>query len=106
MPDIVVEETANGSNGSPRLREADLDRHLINDKEKEPAKEAAKPEAKSDPKSPSKAPAKPGKDKSGKDEAEDEMPVRLEYASKSDLQFQQAINLLKGLQIMQNRSKD
>jgi carboxyl-terminal processing protease len=102
MPDIVVEETANGSNGSPRLREADLDRHLINDKEKEPAKEAAKP----DPKSPSKAPTKPGKDKSGKDEAEDEMPVRLEYASKSDLQFQQAINLLKGLQIMQNRSKD
>ena len=106
VPDIIVEESANGSNGSPRLREADLDRHLINDKEKEAPKDAAKPEAKSDSKAPAKPSAKPGKDKSGKDDAEDEMPVRLEYASKTDLQFQQAINLLKGLQIMQNRSKD
>jgi carboxyl-terminal processing protease len=31
------------------------------------------------------------------------MPARLEYASKADHQFQQAINLLKGLQIMQNK---
>jgi carboxyl-terminal processing protease len=106
MPDIVVEESPNGTNGSPRLREADLDRHLINDKEKEAPKDAAKPEAKSDSKAPAKPSAKPGKDKSGKDDAEDEIPVRLEYASKTDLQFQQAINLLKGLQIMQNRSKD
>lgn len=106
VPDIIVEESANGSNGSPRLREADLDRHLINDKEKEAPKDAAKPEAKSDSKAPTKPSAKPGKDKSGKDDAEDEMPVRLEYASKTDLQFQQAINLLKGLQIIQNRSKD
>lgn len=106
VPDIIVEESANGNNGSPRLREADLDRHLINDKEKEAPKDAAKPEAKSDSKAPAKPSAKPGKDKSGKDDAEDEIPVRLEYASKTDLQFQQAINLLKGLQIMQNRSKD
>jgi carboxyl-terminal processing protease len=99
MPDIVVEESPNGTNGSPRLREADLDRHLINDKEKDAAKAEAK--------SPAKSPAKPGnKDKPGKDEADDEMPTRLEYASKSDYQFQQAVNLLKGLQIMQNRSKE
>jgi carboxyl-terminal processing protease len=99
MPDIVVEESPNGANGSPRLREADLDRHLINDKEKDAAKAEAK--------SPAKSPAKPGnKDKPGKDEADDEMPTRLEYASKSDYQFQQAVNLLKGLQIMQNRSKE
>jgi carboxyl-terminal processing protease len=99
MPDIVVEESPNGTNGSPRLREADLDRHLINDKEKDAAKAEAK--------SPAKSPAKPGnKDKPGKDEADDEMPTRLEYASKSDHQFQQAVNLLKGLQIMQNRSKE
>ena len=38
-----------------------------------------------------------------KDDEEDEMPHRLEYASKADHQFQQAINLLKGLQIMQNK---
>jgi len=84
-----------------RIREADLDRHLTNDKEKEAAKEAAKPEAKPQ----TKAPAKPGKEKNGKDEAEDEMPVRLEYASKADYQFQQAVNLLKGLQIMQNKAQ-
>jgi carboxyl-terminal processing protease len=100
VPDIVVEETANGSSGM-HIREADLDRHLINDREKEAPKEAAKPESKA----PVKTPAK-GKDKNGKDEADDELPVRMEYASKNDYQFQQALNLLKGLQIMQNKSKD
>jgi carboxyl-terminal processing protease len=98
VPDIVVEETPNGNGTAQRMREADLERHLTNDKEKE----APKPEAK--------APAKPtaseknGKDKD-KDEADDAMPVRLEYASKSDYQFQQAMNLLKGLQIMQRQTK-
>ncbi len=102
VPDIVVEDSANGSNGM-RLREADLDRHLINDRDKDAGKEAAKPEAKPQ----AKTPAKPTKDKNGKDDAaEDEMPARLEYASKSDYQFQQALNLLKGLQIMQNKTKD
>nr|MBL8410790.1 S41 family peptidase [Dechloromonas sp.] len=101
VPDIVVEETANGGSNTPRIREADLDRHLMNDKEKEAAKETPKPDAKPA----SKAPAKPGKDKNGKDEDEAEMPTRLEYASKSDYQYQQAINLLKGLQIMQSKAK-
>ena len=36
-----------------------------------------------------------------KKEGDDELPARMEYASKADYQFQQAINLLKGLQIMQ-----
>ncbi len=101
VPDIVVEETANGGSNTPRIREADLDRHLMNDKEKEAAKETPKPDAKPQ----TKAPAKPGKDKNGKDEDEAEMPTRLEYASKSDYQYQQAINLLKGLQIMQSKAK-
>ena len=52
-----------------------------------------------------KAPAKTGKEKGGKEETEDELPPRLEYASKSDYQFQQALNLLKGLQIMQNKAQ-
>jgi len=94
VPDIVVEETANGSSGM-HLREADLERHLSNDKEKE----AAKPEVKL----PQKAPAKPGK---VKEDSEDDLPPRLEYATKEDYQFQQALNLLKGLQIMQNKSKE
>jgi len=89
VPDIVVEETANGSSG-PRLREADLERHLENDKDKEPAP-AAKPQTK--------APATKGKPQ--KDEPEDEDKPRFEIASKNDYQLNQALNLLKGLQIMQ-----
>ncbi|MBU1365324.1 MAG: S41 family peptidase [Gammaproteobacteria bacterium] len=90
-PDIVVEENANGSSPGMRVREADLDRHLNNDRDKEEAKQDAKPQAK---------PAK-----KGKDDAEEELPQRLEYASKSDYQFQQALNLLKGLQILQNKAQ-
>jgi carboxyl-terminal processing protease len=90
VPDIVVEETPNGSQ-PPRIREADLERHLGNDKEKD--KDAAKTQAK---------PAKPAKEKS-KDEGDEEAIPRLEYASKSDHQFQQALNLLKGLQIVQSK---
>ncbi|MGE5470356.1 MAG: S41 family peptidase [Bacteroidota bacterium] len=94
VPDIVVEETANGGSGM-HLREADLDRHLSNDKD------AGKAETKPQPK----APAKSGKDKS-KEDSEDELPPRMEYASAADYQFQQALNLLKGLQIMQGKTKD
>ena len=98
VPDIVVEETTNGNGGAARVREADLDRHLMNDREKEGAKEAPKPQA-------AKPAAKPTKDKGGKEEADDEPLERLEYASKKDHQFQQALNLLKGLKIMQNKAQ-
>ena len=97
-PDIVVEESANGASPGMHLREADLDRHLSNDRDKEANKEAAKPEAKGQAK-----PGKNGKDR--KDDSEEDMPQRLEYATKGDYQFQQALNLLKGLQIMQNKSQ-
>jgi len=98
VPDIAVEESANGSSGQ-HLREADLERHLTNDKEKDvaaPAKEApVKPQ--------SKAPAKP-KGNNGKDDGEEAAePPSHELAAKSDYQLGQALNLLKGLQIMQNR---
>jgi carboxyl-terminal processing protease len=97
VPDIVVEETPNGNGSGARIREADLDRHLMNDREKEAAKEAPKPQAK---------PAtKPSKDKGGKEDGDDEPIERLEYASPKDHQFQQALNLLKGLKIMQNKSQ-
>lgn len=86
-PDIVVEETANGGSGL-HLREADLERHLENDKDKEPA---PKPQQ-------TKAPATKGKP--AKEEPEEELP-RFEIASKNDYQLNQAVNLLKGLQIMQ-----
>lgn len=81
-PDIVVEESANGS--SRRVREADLQGHLGNDKEPEAEKKARK---------------EAGQD-NGDDEAE---AARFELASKDDHQLMQAINLLKGLQIVQNK---
>ena len=86
-PDIVVEESPNGSSAA-RVREADLERHL--EDKRETAKDESKP-----------APAKP----TGKQDKEesDEMPARLEYASQNDYQFQQALNILKGLQIMQGK---
>ncbi len=95
-PDILVEESANG-NSAIRMREADLDRHLNNDRDPDSNKDMPKLE--------SKPLTKPGKDKNNKkdEEADDELPARLEYASKGDYQFQQALNLLKGLQIMQNK---
>ena len=100
-PDIVVEESANGAGSAAamRIREADLDRHLSNDREKEAPKADTKPQGKT--------PAKSGKekDKGNKEDADDDLPPRLEYASKTDYQFQQALNLLKGLQIMQNKAQ-
>jgi len=90
-PDIIVEESANGASHE-RLREADLQRHLDNDREftKEPA---AKP------------PAKNGKSKGkGKDETEEESkPQVFEFASKNDYQLNQALSLLKAWQIIKQR---
>jgi carboxyl-terminal processing protease len=96
-PDIIVEETANGTSGQ-RLREADLDHHLTNDKEKG----TAAPAKETPPKPQSKTPAKP-KDSNGKDNGDEPVePPSRELASKNDYQLNQALNLLKGLQIMQN----
>jgi carboxyl-terminal processing protease len=89
-PDIVVEETANGGSRE-RLREADLDRHLANDKDKDAEKT---PVQKKD---------KVGKQdgKEGKDaEKEDVHAAPLEFASKNDYQLTQAMNLLKALQVI------
>jgi len=87
-PDIVVEESANGGTRE-RLREADLDRHLANDKDKDAEKSL---------------PArKNGKDKpknGAKDEEDESHAAPFEPASKSDYQLAQAINLLKALQVI------
>ncbi|MBI3523349.1 MAG: S41 family peptidase [Betaproteobacteria bacterium] len=88
-PDIVVEESSTGASRE-FLKEADLERHLINDKEKtkEPA---VKPQAKN------------GKSK-GKDELEEEpKPPVFEFASKNDYQLNQALGLLKAWQIIKQR---
>jgi carboxyl-terminal processing protease len=90
-PDVVVEEaqinTANLGNG---LREADLTRHLANPNgEKEtPSK---KPETNTDPEKVIPAPA------------EGEVTPPAEFGSESDYQLKQALNLLKGLQILSKK---
>ncbi|MDP3288488.1 MAG: S41 family peptidase, partial [Methyloversatilis sp.] len=87
VPDIVVEESANGSTGM-RLREVDLDRHLNNDKDVEI------------PAMPADAGAK-GKPGPAKEDEDGKQAAPFEFATKTDYQFTQALNLLKGLQIMQ-----
>ncbi|MDR1276318.1 MAG: S41 family peptidase [Candidatus Accumulibacter sp.] len=79
-PDIVVEESLNGTSAS-RLRESDLDHHLGNDKDSglQPAQ----------PRSPTKAKNEPA--------AAPEAPE-----AKKDYQLDQALNLLKGLQIVRS----
>ena len=101
-PDIVVEETPGGNaSSSMRLREADLENHLENGKEdgkesKEPT--PAKPQTKAPAKS------KPAPDKESSKEDDDSFePLGRELASKKDYQLNQALNLLKGLQIMQGK---
>jgi carboxyl-terminal processing protease len=92
-PDIVVEESANGGSRE-RLREADLGRHLANDKD---GKEGEKPAV---PKK-EKVEKAPAKDKEGAREGEKEEGAKpFEPASKDDYQLTQAMNLLKALQVI------
>jgi len=93
VPDIVVEESVNGSSTN-FLHEADLENHLLNNKDGEKDTAAsAKPQSKA----PAKAKASPTE---GEEPAD---PPTRELASKKDYQLGQALNLLKGLQIMQNK---
>ncbi len=96
VPDIIVEETANGGSAQ-RVREANLEHHLDSNKDaSQPAKEAPAKSA------PAKSTVKPkgNTQKEDPDEAA-ELPSR-ELASKKDYQLTQALNLLKGMQIMQS----
>ena len=83
MPDFQVDENADGDGANGlRLREADLDKHLANDRDKEDAKNA-------------------------NDELEAQMRLAaaerkrkpLEYGSADDFQLKQALNHLKGLPV-------
>jgi carboxyl-terminal processing protease len=82
VPDFIVEDPTSPTTG--RLREVDLDKHLLNDQDKtveklkreEAARAATKAGASANP---------------------DEKPAApLEFASDKDFQFQQAIKFLKG----------
>jgi len=92
-PDITVEEaTVSGIEEGPQLREADLEHHLTNDKQPDESTPSSKAV-------PSKAIPK-AKPKGG-DEGKVELP---EFGGKNDYQLNQAINLLKGLQILQGQN--
>ncbi|MCA1979083.1 MAG: S41 family peptidase [Thiobacillus sp.] len=96
-PDIVTEDPAMAeADDGLGVREADLDRHLANPNGGEEKPSSAKPA------DGAKAPQKPAPE--GKDK--DKKPAALEpgeIVSKNDFQVNQALNLLKGLQILQNR---
>jgi carboxyl-terminal processing protease len=82
-PDIVVEEP--GIDARAFLRESDLNKHLSNDKD--PATGADKPAAPSD-------------DQPGSENIE--APVKpIEFGSDKDYQLIQAVNMLKGLKILE-----
>src|SRR6266705_1233620 len=78
VPDIVIEDPTSPTTG--RLREANLEKHLLNEQERE-----AQPEKSQ------RTSAKPSTD------AEEKPPAPLEFASEKDFQFQQALKLLKGM---------
>ena len=94
-PDIIVEEaTVTEGEAASRLREADLDRHLANPQGGTPeAKPAPQPQA-----VPATPPAAP---KPEEKPADDGTPPDI--VSKNDYQLNQALNLLKGLQIIGKR---
>ncbi len=87
-PDIVVEDPSTNDNGALTLHEADLGRHLINSKN---AEEKPSDTAKKSP--------PPSTD--NKDDTEKFVPV--EFGAKDDYQLNQAMNLLKGMQILNPR---
>ncbi|MFZ4758946.1 MAG: S41 family peptidase, partial [Burkholderiaceae bacterium] len=85
-PDFLVEETPDGDISQFRVREADLTRHLSNDKDKEDKPSAPKPA-----------------DAAANDKLKDRKPI--EFGSTDDYQLQQAMNHLKG-QPVQVAKKD
>ncbi|HLP98901.1 MAG TPA: S41 family peptidase [Sideroxyarcus sp.] len=88
VPDILVEDPATaGLESAFRLREADLDKHLSNGQGEDKADVPAKP-AKIQPK---------GKDADG---SKQEI---AEFGAKNDYQLNQALNLLKGMNILKGK---
>jgi carboxyl-terminal processing protease len=85
-PDIVVEDPSS----QPRIREADLEKHLSNDQEKVAAGKKAAPADKA-----TQAAPKPSSSNGG----DDKPPAPIEFASSDDFQFRQALNQLKGLPV-------
>ena len=86
-PDLLVEETPEGDVNQFRVREADLTRHLSNDKESEAKPSVPKPT-----------------DAAGDARLRERKPV--EFGSADDHQLAQAMNHLKGKPVQLARPKD
>jgi len=82
-PDVIVEEP--GATLAARVREADLQRHLENSKEQQPAKPASPQSS-----------AKPAPAPTPQAAATSEPPKPIELGSKDDFQLAQSIAFLKG----------
>ena len=92
VPDITVEDAVESVFN---LREADLSHHLANPKDTDPATEVT-----------SKSMSDKDSEKENKTvdkESKSEPKAPIEPASKNDVQFVQAMNLLKGLQVLQKK---
>jgi carboxyl-terminal processing protease len=96
-PDIVADDPA-VAEASLRLREVDLERHLSNDKESEAEPKTRPSQAKPEPKPETKQKKEDEKEKS-------EQGPPKEFGSKEDYQLNQALNLLKGLQVLQKQQQ-
>ena len=84
-PDIMVDDPG----ALPRVREADLDKHLTNVQETAAAEKKASEKARQAAPKPTPPASVPG----------DQPPAPLEFASDKDFQFLQAMNHLKGLPV-------
>jgi carboxyl-terminal processing protease len=88
VPDIVVEDPATASfDNAFRLREADLDKHLSNSQVDEK----------------SETPAKPTKGLTKTRESDTNKSEIAEFGAKNDYQLNQALNLLKGMNILRGK---
>lgn len=91
VPDIIVEDpAAAGVDNAFRLREADLDRHLTNNR---PATETV---TETEPTPATKKTLRPRDGEPVKSES-------VEFGTRNDYQLNQALNLLKGMNILQGK---
>jgi carboxyl-terminal processing protease len=87
VPDILVDDPSTaGMDNLFRLRESDLEKHLSNDKQPE-----------------DKAVPQPKTETAVKNKNETEKSTPVEFGSKQDYQLNQAMNLLKGMKILQGK---
>ncbi len=99
VPDIIVDD---GSDPTFMTKEADLTNHLSNPKDADanaaPKDKDSKPLA-----TPVKKPEEEKEKEKEKKKTSDTPSGPIEPGSKADKQFQEAMNILKGLQIIQNK---